>query len=199
MISAIVLAAGLSSRMGALKQLLPFGNHAVIEQVVSVLASSSVGEIVVVLGHRQEEIANILSKWDVRTTVNPRYAEGMLSSIQHGWAAVNPHAEGVMHVLGDQPQLEAGVVRGLIAAYRTSSAGILVPEFGGQRGHPIMLAARYRREILALGEDATMRDILRAHAAEVQTVPVQTDSILRDMDTWVEYEREIRYLESVTI
>lgn len=199
MISAIVLAAGFSSRMGALKQLLPFGNHTVIEQVVSVLRSCAVDEIVVVLGHRHTEIVDVLSKWDIRPTVNPRYAEGMLSSIQHGWATVSPYADGVMHVLGDQPQLEAIIVRELIAAYRKSSAGIVVPMFDGRRGHPILLDARHREEILALGGNATMRNVLRAHAAEVQTAPVQTDSILRDMDTWGEYEREIRYRESITV
>ncbi len=199
MISAIVLAAGLSSRMGALKQLLPFENHTVVEQVVSVLRVCAVDEIVVVLGHRHAEIADVLSKWDVRATVNPGYTEGMIGSIKHGWATVNPHADGVMHVLGDQPQLEASVVRELIAAHRASHAGILVPLFGRQRGHPLLLDARYREEIIGLSEAATMRDVLRAHAAEVQTVPVQTDSILRDMDTWIEYEREIKYRERVTV
>ncbi len=197
MISAIVLAAGLSSRMGALKQLLPFGDHTVVEQVVSVLLSSSVDEIVVVLGHRHAEIESVLSKWNVRATFNPRYAEGMLSSIKHGWASVNPRADGVMHVLGDQPQLEESVVRELLAAQGASRAHIFVPTFAERRGHPILLDARYREEILALGEDATMRDILRAHAAEIQTVPVETDSILRDMDTWREYEREIKYRERI--
>ncbi len=199
MISAIVLAAGLSSRMGALKQLLPFGNHTVVEQVVSVLRSCTVDEIVVVLGHRHAEIADVLYKWDVRATVNPRYTEGLFSSIQHGWAVVDPHADSVMHVLGDQPQLEASVVVALLAAQRADSAGIWIPQFGGRRGHPILLEARYREKILALGKNATMRDILRAHAAEVRTVGVQTDSILRDMDTWIEYEREIRYHENITV
>jgi len=194
-----VLAAGLSSRMCALKQLLPFGNHTVVEQVVSTLLSSPVDEIVVVLGHRHEEIANVLSKWDVRLTINPRYAEGMLGSIKHGWTTVDPRADGVMHVLGDQPQLEADVVRELIEAHRANHAGILVPMFGGRRGHPILLDAQYREEILALGEDATMRQVLSAHAAAVQAIPVQTDSILRDMDTWVEYERELRYRVNATV
>lgn len=199
MISAIVLAAGLSSRMGALKQLLPFGGCTVVEQVISVLRSSSIDEIVVVLGHRHTEIETVLSKWSVRATFNPHYAEGMLSSIKHGWATVNPRADSVMHVLGDQPQLEGSVVRELIAADRSSDAHIFVPVFAERRGHPILLDARYREEILALKKVATMRDVLRAHAAEVQMVPVETDSILRDMDTWYEYEREIKYREKLAV
>jgi len=199
MISAIVLAAGLSSRMGALKPLLPFGDHTVVEQVVSVLLASPIDEIIVVLGHRHAEIEKVLVKWDVRATVNPRYTEGMLSSIKHGWRAASPHASGVMHVLGDQPQLEASVVRTLIAAHRASHARLLVPTFAERRGHPILLDARYRDEILALEENATMRDVLYAHTDAVQTVPVETDSILRDMDTWREYEREIKYRERLAV
>ncbi|CAG0994177.1 molybdenum cofactor cytidylyltransferase [Anaerolineae bacterium] len=193
MISAIVLGAGLSTRMGALKQLLPFGDRTVIEQVVSTLLDCTIDEIVVVLGHRHAEIAEVLSKWDVRVTFNPRYAEGMLTSLQHGWRNVHQDADAVMHVLGDQPHLDARVAQKLIAAYRASDAGIAVPMFNGRRGHPILLNARYRDEILSLGDGETMRDVLRGHAAEVREVFVESDGILRDMDTWQEYERELSY------
>ena len=197
MISAIVLGAGLSQRMGALKQLLPYGDHTVIEQVVSVLLACPVDDVVVVLGHRHAEIADVLSSWRVRLTVNPRYTEGMLASLQEGWSAASPAADAVMHVLGDQPHLDQRVVRQLIDASRESDAGIVVPTFDGRRGHPILLNARYRAEILALRDGATMRDVLRRHAAEVRQVEVETDGILRDMDTWSEYERELKYRQFV--
>lgn len=193
MISAIVLGAGLSTRMGALKQLLPFGERTVIEQVVSTLLDCSLDEIVVVLGHRHAEIAEVLAKWDVRVTFNPRYAEGMLTSLQHGWRTVNQDTDAVMHVLGDQPHLEQRVAQQLITAYHASGAGIAVPMFNGRRGHPILLNARYRDEILDLGDGETMRDVLRGHAAQVREVFVESDGILRDMDTWQEYERELSY------
>ena len=197
MISAIVLGAGLSQRMGALKQLLPYGDHTVIEQVVSVLLACPIDDVVVVLGHRHTEIADVLSSWRVRLTVNPRYAEGMLASLQQGWSAASPAADAVMHVLGDQPHLDQRVVRQLIDAYREGDGGILAPTFDGRRGHPILLDARYRAEILALRDGATMRDVLRRHAAEVRQVEVETDGILRDMDTWSEYERELKYRQFV--
>jgi len=193
MISAIVLAAGLSQRMGTLKQLLPFGDHTVIEQVVAVLLACPLDEVVVVLGHRHAEIARVLERWAVRVTVNPHYRQGMLTTIQHGWRAVSRDADAVLHVLGDQPNLEARVVEQLIAAHRERGAGIYVPAFAGRRGHPILIGARYRDEILALGSDQTTRDIVRRHGREVREVTVETDSILRDMDTWEEYEREIKF------
>ncbi|MBI5653755.1 MAG: nucleotidyltransferase family protein [Chloroflexi bacterium] len=197
MISAIVLGAGLSTRMGALKQLLPFGARTVIEQVVSTLHDCSVDEIVVVLGHRHAEVARVLAQWDVRTTFNPNYAEGMLASLQHGWKNVNPNTDAVMHVLGDQPQIESRVVQQLIAAYQRGDAGIVAPLFNGRRGHPILLNARYRDEILGLRDGATMRDVMRAHANQIREVRVESDNILRDMDTWQEYERELALREKV--
>ncbi|MBI5029370.1 MAG: nucleotidyltransferase family protein [Chloroflexi bacterium] len=197
MISAIVLGAGLSQRMGTLKQLLPFGNHTVIEQVVSVLSTCTIDEIVVVLGHRHAEIAQVLSKWHVQVSLNPRYIDGMLASLQHGWRNVHPATNAVMHVLGDQPQLEPSVVEQLVTAYRAKNDGIFIPTFGGRRGHPILLDAQIRKEILALDQGATMRDVMRAHIDDIHTLSVNTDSILRDMDTWDDYQREIELRQQV--
>ncbi len=193
MISAILLGAGLSQRMGALKQLLPYGDHSVVEQVVSVLLAGAVDEIVVVLGHRHDEISAVLEHWPVRVTFNPRYKEGMFSSIQHGWSQVHLDSAAVLHVLVDQPQIQAGVVRKLVRAYEETYAGIHVPTFGTRRGHPILLDARYRSEILGMDGGLTMRDFMRGHSSEVKELPVETDTILRDMDTPQEYEREVRY------
>jgi molybdenum cofactor cytidylyltransferase len=105
---------------------------------------------------------------------------------------VDSKSDAVMHVLGDQPHLQARVVQQLIAAYREQGTGIFIPSFDNRRGHPILLPARYRDEIGALGADATMRDFMRAHAAEIRHLPVESDAILRDMDTPDEYEREIK-------
>lgn len=191
MISAIVLAAGLSTRMGTLKQLLPFGDKSVIEQVVSVLLTCSVDEIIVVLGHRDTEIRTALASYPVRVTFNPRYHQEMLTSIQQGWSEANPETDAVMHVLGDQPHLDSRVVQQLISAYRKAGAGILIPSFNNRRGHPILIPARYRAEICALGEEATMRDFMRGHAAEIRHLLVESDAILRDMDTPADYQREM--------
>jgi len=198
MISAIVLAAGLSTRMGTLKQLLPYGDKSVIEQVVSVLLTCSLDEILVVLGHRDNEIRAALLPYPVRVTFNPRYQQEMLTSIQQGWSQVDSKSDAVMHVLGDQPHLPARVVQQLIAAYRAQGAGIFIPSFENRRGHPILLPARYRDEIGALGAEATMRDFMCAHAAEIRHLPVDSDATLRDMDTPEEYEREIKLKMAAT-
>lgn len=199
MISAVVLGAGLSQRMGTLKQLLPYGDRTVVEQVVSVLLIARVDEIVVVLGHRHDEVRQVLERWPVRVTYNPHYRDGMFTSIRHGWSQVQSESDAVLHVLVDQPQLQASVVRKLIATYRELRSGIHVPTFGTRRGHPILLDARYRSEVLGMGDGLTMRDFMKSHAAEVREMPVDTDTILRDMDTPQEYELEVRYREAVLV
>lgn len=199
MISAIVLGAGLSQRMGALKQLLPYGDRTVVEQVVTVLLAAPVDEIVVVVGHRHDEIRQVLQRWPVRVTYNPHYREGMFASIRHGWGQVQPGSDAVLHVLVDQPQLQASVVRKLTNAYREVRSGIHVPTYGARRGHPILLDAGYRSEILGMEDGLTMRDFMRSHAAEVKEIPVDTDTILRDMDTPQEYEREVLYRQAVLV
>ena len=199
MISAIVLGAGLSQRMGALKQLLPYGDRTVVEQVVTALLAAPVDEIVVVLGHRHDEIRKVLERWPVRVTYNPRYREGMFASIRHGWEQVSPGSDAVLHVLVDQPQLQASVVRKLTNAYREVRSNIYVPTFGARRGHPILLDAGYRSEILGMEVGLTMRDFMRSHGVEVKEMPVDTDTILRDMDTPQEYEREVLYRQAVLV
>ncbi len=191
MISAIVLAAGLSTRMRAFKQLLPYGDRTVIEQIVSVLMTCSVDEIVVVVGHRRAEIRSALAHYPVKVAFNPRYQEEMLTSIQCGWGETSAETAAVMHVLGDQPHLQLSVVRQLIAVDREQRSSIIVPSYNHRRGHPILLDAKYREEILALNETATMRDFMCAHADDIRHVAVETDSILRDMDTPADYQREL--------
>lgn len=191
MISAIILAAGLSTRMGALKQLLPYGDRSVIEQVVSVLLNCPIDEIIVVTGHRHDEIHERLAKYPVRLALNARYREEMLTSIQCGWAESNPGTDAVMHVLGDQPQIEEAVVKILVAAQRESGGAILVPSFNHRRGHPILIDGKYRAEILGLAGLETMRDFMQAHAEQIHHITVETDSILRDMDTPADYQREL--------
>jgi molybdenum cofactor cytidylyltransferase len=190
MISAIVLAAGLSTRMRAFKQLLPYGNHTVIEQVVSVLQTCSIDEIIVVTGHRHDDVHSTLEKYPVRVVHNARYQEEMVTSLQRGWSEAS--GDAVMHVLGDQPHLDPNVVLKILAVQRAQPGGILIPSYDHHRGHPILLDAKYRAEILALGGTSIMRDFMRAHDAEIRHIEVNTDTILRDMDTPEEYEREIK-------
>jgi molybdenum cofactor cytidylyltransferase len=195
LISAIVLAAGLSSRMGVNKQLLPYGQHSVIEQIVSSLLSCPLHEIVVITGHERPALEAKLAGWQVRTAINQNYHQGeMLSSVQSGLSALSAEVKAALIVLGDQPQLEPVVIRQLVEAYLAEPAGLVIPSYRLRRGHPILIERSYWPEILALGPNQILRDLLIVHAAEIRYVNVETDSVLRDIDTPEEYRRELHRL-----
>jgi molybdenum cofactor cytidylyltransferase len=191
-VTAIVLAAGLSTRMGGrLKPLLPLGELTVIERIISTLAACPLEEIVVVVGHQRQAIEQHLAGWDVRTVFNTDYATGeMLSSVQVGLRSVSAGSNAALIVLGDQPALESSVVAAVIAAYRDGLGSVIVPSFQMRRGHPLLIGRVWWQTILGL-EGKTLRDFMRGLGAEICHVPVNTPSIFQDMDTPAEYLREL--------
>lgn len=195
-VAAVVVAAGLSSRMGRPKQLLPYGEYTIIEQIVSVLLQYTLAEVVVVTGHERKAIEAKLAPWPIRSVFNPDYRSGeMLSSLQYGLSALTPEIEAALVVLGDQPQLEVAVVQHLVETYRANKSRLLIPKFQERRGHPILIDRTYWPDILALTADRTLRDIIVLHAADIDYVKVETDSILRDIDTPEAYQQELRALD----
>jgi molybdenum cofactor cytidylyltransferase len=188
MVTAIVLAAGESRRMGRLKPLLPFGTRTVIETAVRSLKASPVDEILVVTGHQSGAIERTLESAPVRVVRNRDYRLGMLSSIQRGLAAAAPETDWFVFALADQPQLQPAVVASLLSAANAVPAAY-IPTYGGRRGHPILIHARLRDEIANLDSGVGLRQLWEIHPDLVRLVPVQTDSILHDIDTPEDYAR----------
>ena len=188
-VAGIVLAAGMSTRMGALKQLLPLGGRAAIEWIAEVVGQR-LDEVVVVLGHRAEEIAPLLSNYPVRWVVNADYQTGMLSSVQCGLRAVDPAADYLI-CLGDQPRLSKAVVEQVLQARKQVGAGIILPTAHGKRGHPVLIRNAYRAEILALPPDVGLNAVTRGHPADTCELPTAEAAILTDMDTPADYQREL--------
>ncbi|QLQ08389.1 MAG: NTP transferase domain-containing protein [Anaerolineae bacterium] len=123
MISALVLAAGQSTRMGQLKQLLPFGPHTIIEQVATTLLASSVDEVVVVTGYEPARVAAALRPYPVRCVFNPDFAAGeMISSVQVGLRALPPEATAALLAIADQAQIEGQVIEQVLTAWRSGSS-----------------------------------------------------------------------------
>jgi molybdenum cofactor cytidylyltransferase len=193
MIAAIVLAAGLSRRMGANKMMLPFGERTVLAQVVSVLQDCPLDEIIVVTGHEREKIEaatrrHVPQRGGLRFVYNSRYAAGeMLSSIQTGLVALRDECDAALVALGDQPQIERRSVDQVIAAHEPGT--VVIPSFNRRGGHPILIDRACWPEILALPTGASLRDVWRAHPNWLRYVSVDTETILRDMDTPDDYRR----------
>jgi molybdenum cofactor cytidylyltransferase len=187
-VSAIVVAAGRSTRMGRNKLLLPFDGRTVIEHIVAVLLACPVAEVVVVSGHQHEALAQCLAPWPVRVVFNPDYVQGeMLSSVQAGLRAAAGAA--ALLTLGDLPTLERPVVEQILAAHQAGQGSIIFPSFQMRRGHPFLVDRCHWADILALGGQRHLRDFFRGVPSGIHYVEVHTPTVLHDMDTPDEYER----------
>ncbi|MBI5302227.1 MAG: nucleotidyltransferase family protein [Chloroflexi bacterium] len=192
-VAAIVLAAGLGTRMGGQpKPLLPFGDRTIIEHILSILDDCDLAESVIVTGHYHQAIEECLSGMPITLAFNPDYANGeMLNSLQVGLQAVSEMPDAALILLGDQPALEPAVVQAVVAAYEDGLGSIVMPSFQMRRGHPLLIERKHWDAILGLRAGQTLRDFMRAVNAEIYHVEVNTSSILRDMDTPDEYQREL--------
>jgi CTP:molybdopterin cytidylyltransferase MocA len=189
--AAVVLAAGLSSRMGQSKALLPWDGRTVIEAIVARLLAARLPEIVVVTGYRGAEVAQVLAKYPVRVIHNPDYTQGeMLSSLQAGLRALPDSTAAAMVVMGDQPALDGRVIGRVLAAYAEGRGQIVIPVHRGERGHPVLIDRRFWRELLAL-ESGAPRDVIRRYPDQTALVEVHSDSILLDIDTPEQYRRAL--------
>lgn len=191
MIEAVVLAAGLSTRMGRPKMVLPWGKITVIEKVITTLISAGVQRITVVTGGAEEDVTKAIQPYAVRRVFNPEYRNGeMLGSIRVGLQSLSEEIQAAMFVLGDQPQIEEEVIRQLLGTFYQTDAALIIPSYQMRRGHPWIVRRRLWTEILALPPSATMRDFFKRWDKEIFYVNVMTASILMDIDTPEEYERQ---------
>ena len=188
----VVLAAGESRRMGRLKALLPFGPHTVIEQVLQPLLQADLAAVTVVLGYRAADIAAVLDGLPVQLLHNPQYQHGMTTSVQVALRDITPIPEAYLLALVDQPHLRLDLIQQLLAAFAHTRKGLVIPTYEGKRGHPIILSAAYRQDVLALGLDQGLNVVTRGHPDDTLEVPVSSDDILRDMDYPEEYEAELQ-------
>jgi molybdenum cofactor cytidylyltransferase len=187
MITAIILAAGQSKRMGQPKMLLSWGRTTVLGQVIDIFKGAGIEDILVVTGGARELVEALVGA-PARTVFNPGFAEGeMLSTIQVGLAELDPETEAVLIGLGDQPQVQARSVRLVVEEYIQSKASLIVPSFQMRRGHPWLVTRAYWDEILSMGPDNTLRNFLNRHSSEIRYVETNDPGILKDLDTPEEY------------
>jgi len=191
MICAVVLAAGLSRRMGVQKLLLPFGDKTVIAYIVDQLLASTVDEVHVIVGHQAEHISRELSGRAISIVKNPIYKSGMLSSVRCGLQNLPEKYRAVMVVLGDQPSVTTGLIDQMLQSFATTEKSILVPLYKGRRGHPILFSSLYRDEILTQYGNVGLRGLLHSHSDDIFELEVPTSSVLCDMDYPEDYQREL--------
>ena len=182
-VTGIILAAGEGSRMGKTKQLLPFRGKTILECTVESALASSLGQVIVVLGHRADLLKPLLEPTAVRIVINPRYREGQSSSLKAGLAAVSDDADAVLFLLGDQPLVTPALIDRILAAYRSSESPIVMPVHDGRRGNPVLWSRRFFTELMTLDGDIGARHLIAKHSEAVAEVPVEGFEAFLDIDT----------------
>jgi molybdenum cofactor cytidylyltransferase len=194
MINAIILAAGESKRMGLPKMLLPFGEKTMIEAVISHAVSSKISRIHVITGANREKIEEVIKKYPVKIVYNARYTSGMLSSVQSGFRSLPEDTDGVLILLGDQPSVSNVIIDEVIESSKKTKKGIVLPVYRGHRGHPVLIDAKYTKEVKRLDPDIGLRSLLHAHPEDVYELPLNSRAILQDIDNPEDYKKEISKL-----
>lgn len=184
--TAILLAAGQSKRMGAFKPLLPFGKKTVIECCIDYLREGGVEDMVVVLGHRADEVRKKLERHDVSFAFNPDPNSEMGASVAAGILELPETSRATLIALCDHPAVPPSVISSLIDAW-TNGARLVIPTWQNRGGHPVLIDLSFKSELLHLGSRGGLRALFEAHSNEVRRIEVDSPFIARDMDTWDDY------------
>ena len=203
MVSAVLLAAGMSTRMGQNKLLLNFREKPLIVHAVDTLLASDIDEVIVVLGHEIEKVRDQLERSiglankaasgkPLRLTQNPDYQNGLSTSVRTGVEAVSRQANGIMIYLADQPLLEPEDVNRIVAGFAAAkevNKSIVVPFFRGERGNPVILDASLRDSILGIVGDVGCKGVIKRYPEKVYAIEMENDHVVRDVDDVQAYER----------
>lgn len=187
-VSGLILAAGLSSRMGELKALLPLGGRTMLEQGVALFRDCGIEDVVVVTGHRADEVEAVAKAAGARVAYNPDHADGMYGSIRTGVSQLPGHCAGFFLLPVDIPLLRHGTIHLVARSFAEDPARICYPVFDGRRGHPPLLHGDCIPAILAKRQpDGGLRAVLAGIEAEqpaqVREVQVADANIHVDLDT----------------
>jgi len=191
-VSAVILAAGTSARMGRPKQLLPLGGTTVLARAIENVRSAGLVEVVLVLGASAEAIRRQLPPSlleGLKVVVNQAYAQGMASSLREGLSALDPRSAAALIILGDQPLIRPHTLQQIIAGYHRSGAQIVFPSHQGKRGNPVLLRRSVFPEVMALEGDTGCRAIFGNHLDAILKVEVEDPGILLDIDNQDDYDR----------
>lgn len=188
-ISAIILAAGYSSRMGRFKPLLPLGGTTVAGRVANLYRSAGIHDICMVAGHRADALRDALQSIDVRWVINPQYANGMYSSLVAGLRDLPHGCKGFFVHPVDLPLVRRSTLAALIGAFDCYPADILHPCFEGKRGHPPLVPAALALRIRTWPGKGGLQAFWRAANTPMRDLNVADEGILLDLDTEADFMR----------
>ena len=195
--SAVVLAAGVSSRMqGCNKLLMAAGEEPVIRRTVRSLLQAQPHETVVVVGLEAPGVSQALAGLPVRVHFNPRYEEGQMTSVAAGVGALREPTDAVMVCLGDMALLTPADYRELAQRFALTGKSIVVPQYQGQRGNPVIFSSAHVPDVIEGRSNPGCRDLIAKHPHDVFAWQAPHDRFVTDLDTPQDYERLLARLES---
>lgn len=195
-IAGIILAAGISLRMGRPKQLLDWGGRPLVRAIVETALAARLDEVIVVTGSAGGAVAAALADLPVRIAPNPLAASGQSTSLRAGIAALSPGVAAAVILLGDQPFVTAPIIEALVRVWRDERAPIVAPVFAGTRGNPVLFDRSVFAELLAIEGDQGARGVIARNPARVRFVHFDDDRPLLDIDTPEAYAYARALLES---
>jgi molybdenum cofactor cytidylyltransferase len=185
---AIILAAGYSKRMGMLKATLPLRGLPLIMKQIRCIQNAGIDEIIVVTGHRSEEIESILDREDVHIVYNPDYAEGMFSSLKTGLRAIVPESfDAFLFLPVDYPMIRPYMIRLLIDAYETQHKKLAYLRYNGKKGHPPLLSSDWIMPILAYEGEDGIKGLIKPFDDQAVYVDLPNNECILNMNTPEEY------------
>ncbi|HET6436416.1 MAG TPA: NTP transferase domain-containing protein [Anaeromyxobacter sp.] len=187
-LAALVLAAGVSSRMRQLKPLLPFAGSTVLERAVRTFLDAGVRNVTAVLGHQGERLRPILDALGVRCIENPDFQSGMYSSVVAGVSALGSGVEGVFVLPADMPAVRSRTVELLAHVFQGSGAAVVYPMFRGRRGHPPLISRRLFAAIVGGDGEGGLQQLLARHDENACAVRVLDEGVVLDLDTRADYQ-----------
>ncbi|GBG56661.1 molybdenum cofactor cytidylyltransferase [Sporomusaceae bacterium FL31] len=193
-VGAVILAAGLSQRMGQQKLLLPLNGKVLLAHVLTTAKQLVWADCIAVIGEPQQRLAQVCSQHHIRWIFNPARAEGQTSSIRLALQQLDPQLDGILFLLGDQPFISVKLVQTMLDQFflHDSANTIIVPQYLGKNCSPVLFGAGWRKDLGALDGDEGGRRIIRANPDSVIPLEWSEPQDFYDSDTWEQYQWLLR-------
>ena len=189
MIAGLILAASQGKRLGAVRPLMAADHAVLLDKVVKQYRKAKLDELIVVLGHEARQIVQRIPLNGIKIIINSEHRVGLSSSIQRGLAHVSSRFDAVMIGSGGMPLVTTSTIDTLIAEYKKSKKGIVVPVHDGKHGDPVIVGMKYLETMLELRGDVGPKTMIGTHAHDVREVPVESDEVLIEIDTRETWEK----------